>query len=399
MFAVTAVSASAYQHHCIAPVTFFSFKQERQNELDHLLKMIAYDPHFTIQDEEQGNWLKKVLEKQNEEEALFTPQQLDRLKIKLMLKFRERISINYNDGTYYISIDFGSGATGIWKFTQDPFREILASIGIDKKDPLNSKRSFFLYRAFKKWENKYKITHESGNKQNALKRFHREIAAKYPSVQLFTNGHTSSLMIDFVTHLLKLLPPSLLESKVIESRLRGGINLERERHQSTRIAHYEEEYGVLGIQPTTFSKREFIEAFLHEFGHVFEEEHLADPDFRKLLTRALNDRYVYPAVGQPALTRYEYTRELEELFAETFMHYILHGDQFAFGFSDTVINPQLWKVIYTYYRNHIFHGKEYRVYKGKLTLLDAAEDPEADEDTDIFDLSGLIQNHLPEFAL
>ena len=165
----------------------------------------------------------------------------------------------------------------------------------------------------------------------------------------------------------------MLGSDLVARRLQGGIHLAVERDRSTRLGQYVEEKARLGIQPTTFSGRGFIEAFLHEFGHVVQKPHLSLQEFLTLRNAANQDLYALPAMNMSAKDRVAYIAGApSDFFAETFMHYILHGELMANGFPQRVKNSALWKQIYSYYRDNVFCGVEYRVLGGKLVGIPSA---------------------------
>ncbi|MBV9080957.1 MAG: hypothetical protein JO102_07560, partial [Elusimicrobia bacterium] len=159
--------------------------------------------------------------------------------------------------------------------------------------------------------------------------------------------------------------------------------------------------GELGVQPTIFQWRELIETFLHEFGHVNQSQHI-DENFaeevvggqkveRKRSAEEIRQRdqnfpllawfdatrqiYALPALGGSPASRRGYIGSYSERFAETFMHFVLHGKEFKNGFAGYLVTDEerargaqedpasveAWKQIYEYYANYVFGSATERV--------------------------------------
>jgi hypothetical protein len=145
-----------------------------------------------------------------------------------------------------------------------------------------------------------------------------------------------------------------------------------------RLGHYDASTGAAGIQQAGVTMREAIELLFHELGHPIEMQHLNDARLKALFDSARGDLVELPAAGKQGFERRMYMASgVNELFAETFMHYILHGEMMKQGFPGLAKDQQLWKDIYNYFRDNVFDGTEYVVEDGTLVARAPAVSPEA----------------------
>ena len=330
---------------------------------------------------ESLEWLSDQLKILNEAWQPFSEEEMAQLPQKLLELFSlDQVGGNsiadygvdysvYGNGRYFIERDFGSGGT-MQDISWDGATGGLVS-GTGKKD---REKKRLIYNLFQRWEAKYRLPREPNSQSAAAaERFQQEVSIRYPSIRLVKGERASASRIEVVIALFQLLPESMLRSETVRHRLRGGIHLAAPRDESTRGAHYIERTGELGVQPTHFSPRGFIQFFLHEFGHVIEPEHLGNEKFQALFRRAKADPYVLPLGEQSGETRRTYIERggVGEFFSETLMHYVLHGELMAQGFPGFAKDQSLWKEVYDYYRDHVFYGIEYRIRTGRLVAIPA----------------------------
>ena len=329
---------------------------------------IAVDIQKEAEKRSKQEWLLEQLTNLNKHK-LFTGEEIQQLSSILSNNFGIRVKVNRHyderEKQYIYGVVEGDGGD----MTQNGFGfENMTNGLVGYRSPIQKKK--FIYDAFSRWQNKYNIIPEYEKKDfTALESaFKKRITDKYPHIPLSNPGFRPS-MIEITIYLLELLPEPLLKSEIVQQRLSGGINLSADRDQAARIAQYNEERKELGIQRTTFGLIDYIETFLHEFGHVIEPLLKNNTIFRKLFKNAISDLYALPALGFSAPIRKDYIGSIEEFIAETFMHYILHGEQMAEGFEGHVQNKALWQQIYASYRDNVFFGVEYRLQDGQLRAI------------------------------
>jgi len=284
-----------------------------------------------------------------------------RVAVGLRRLFSLRVTVHRFDGRLFVAEDQGSGETimgiNLNDYVGDSF---------DRFRPDFESRADFFVAAFAAWQQQYGFREEYGGENYDSKR--RRAAARFAAIvpsglaRLVNIDGARVEMILATVEILRRLPLRTFErSSDLVNRLRGGIDLAAGRDRAARIGQYRDDIGQLGVQPTVFQFREFLETFLHEFGHVVQARHVAPGSaLPALFNRARPNTYSLPTLGFSAEVRRGYIQTPEEMFAETFMHYVLHGELFAQGFPGFTADPAAWRAVYAYYRNTVFAGVEYR---------------------------------------
>ncbi len=186
-----------------------------------------------------------------------------------------------------------------------------------------------------------------------------------------------------VETLLRVIPKSVLFQELIFRRLASGITIgESESDHGTEF--YDPKRKRLVMRHSRFNTREFSEIFYHELGHVFEPLILENPTGRPF-GEVFDNVYALPSAESSAgeMARYINFQNFAgqgyyETAAETFMHYVLHGELFSRGFEGAVKDAEPWKKVHKFYRDQVFQGYEFRVVDGKLAALKGARLTESD---------------------
>lgn len=334
------------------PLTLDDVEKKLKLDLIDTLEEIRTNPNSN--NEENEKWLLRHVTQLNQEYQAFTPEELKKLVPRMATVFSDRVSIGFSEGELTATIDQGSGQTIEWTKPSRLFPNLV-------KDTHDLNKHLVIYFVYHRYCQQFRF---QGSRQfsgsmleQAKEKFQKEITEPY-GIKLVGQNRPSVEIILATIILLKQLPKNVLESDLVKRRLSGGIDLAADRLSATRIGHYDDERFELGIQPTIFTKRQFVECFYHEFGHVLQEPHVDRPSdliphFQK------NTRYKLPALGFSAEERHSYIGIHTERFAETFMHYLLHGDLFKAGFPGFTSDQPLWKKIYEYYRDSVAGQTEY----------------------------------------
>lgn len=314
----------------------------------------------------------------------FTERQKDKLADGMLRLFSLRSTpMRVGPNRVYFSEDQGSGETIMGLRVEDFLGEDF--FGPGDQAPARVDLLMDAYEAFVK---EYRFAMDEGlgsgqyraRRERAVRRW-RERLPEF--LKLVNEDEASPEMIATAIEALRMLPLDILNrTSGIANRLQRGINLAAPRDQAARIGHYDDkDGGQLGIQPTVFQFVEFIETLLHEFGHVAQERHIA-PGSRllRLFAAARPNTYAIPALGFSAATRQGYIQSTEEMFAETFMHYVLHGELFSRGFPGYTKDTKAWRDVYAYYRDEVFGGVEFR--NGRPTRRAAPTEPEPEPEVE-----------------
>jgi serine/threonine protein phosphatase PrpC len=353
-----------------------SIMAERKKELglkarlESVLTEMALNPEPNQQ--KLAEWVREQLVLRNKA-GLFTSDALDRLApllVKCFSKFNvcllsepSKLGFPWPPGFAYSDEDAQYSVQSMEGVTDG-----LVQINGDRYD----EKFQIIQETFAAWEIQYGF-HPLGTeaRKSAIQRFKREITGPY-GIKLKEGGNSPPERIYLVIELLKMFPERFLRSSFLKFRLRGGINLFDSMGSQKSLGEYIKDTGTLEIRSAKFLLRPFIEILLHELGHVVESEHIDSPEseLNQLFNRikiGLN-YYALSALNLDGEMRKNYVfgygtqmyKNNTEIFAETLMHYILHGSLMVSGFEGYVKDPAPWKEVYKYYRDQVFEGHEFR---------------------------------------
>lgn len=167
--------------------------------------------------------------------------------------------------------------------------------------------------------------------------------------------------------LLQLLPESVIISsnlKVI--KLGGGEGL-----GEAKASAYNKENKEVQLLDFALNgpKRNFDGLFIHEIGHVVENDLTPEQktELTNAFTFAVRNLFAFDYLdGKNQRTRHVST-SIEELMAESFMHYVLQGQQLR----DHIVNlrktkpkaAEAYQKIYDFFKNKKFNGEEFGIVK------------------------------------